>query len=461
MPPPAEVEKWETDPIGMMDFYQGQQYELGQSIADLIDNSYDAGAKRIDVQIDRDSETNGMYIRILDDGKGIPEKEWKKAMMLGLQRKRKSTDLGVFGVGLKLSSLSQAHDVTVASVHKGKFGLRRISAHHIRNTGLNQLLLEGSGSAAFQETYGMLTRGGWSTFVLLEDIHSEWRFTSIDLQGDAALQREIGKIRVHLGLTFQKILTSSSRGDTKLVFQGREIKPIDPTMGWEKSPKFGTIIEPTVPLSFKDKTETTAMVTPVIVPHRKQRKQPKRCSFVESGYKKANAMQGLYIYRNDRLIQYGGWSSLYGIANEEHNKLGKVLIDIPAGTEAIFGLDPTKTAMKLPLEFLRKLRSYLDTKKQWGQIQNGKKISFSKAFDHRYRNEAPSKKKKAGATTKKGGGSDDSKAFDPDKRTRTKQQKPKPVVRSITKDGSDTVVVIDTGADGSKELIREIRRWTD
>ena len=232
-------------------------------------------------------------------------------------------------------------------------------------------------------------------------------------------------------------------------------------MGWEKSPKFGTIIEPTVPLSFKDKTETTAMVTPVIVPHRKQRKQPKRCSFVESGYKKANAMQGLYIYRNDRLIQYGGWSSLYGIANEEHNKLGKVLIDIPAGTEAIFGLDPTKTAMKLPLEFLRKLRSYLDTKKQWGQIQNVKKISFSKAFDHRYRNEAPSKKKKAGATTKKGGGSDDSKAFDPDKRTRTKQQKPKPVVRSITKDGSDTVVVIDTGADGSKELIREIRRWTD
>lgn len=463
MPPPTQVEKWETNPVGMMDFYQGQQYKLGQSIADLIDNSYDAGAKRIDVQIDRDSETDGMYIRILDDGKGIPDKEWGKAMMLGLQRTRKSTDLGVFGVGLKLSSLSQANEVTVASVHKGKFGLRRISAHHIRNTGLNQLLLEGSGSAAFQETYDMLTSGDWSTFVLLEDIHSEWRFSSMDMEGDAALQKEIGRIRIHLGLTFQKVLTSSSRGGTKMFFQGREIKPIDPTMKWEKSSKFGTIIEPTTALSFGKKTEISAMVTPVIIPHRKQRSNSKRCGYVEKGYKKANDMQGLYIYRNDRLIQYGGWSSLYGETNEEHNKLGKILIEIPAGSEAVFGLDPTKTEMQLPLEFLRKLRKHLDRKKQWGQVKKGSKMSFSDAFDYRYRNEGKKAKKPSSkGASNKGEKASGTKAFDPDKRTRKKPQKPKPgVVRSITKKGSDTVVVIDSGADGSKELIREIRRWTD
>ena len=40
-----------------------------------------------------------------------------------------------------------------------------------------------------------------------------------------------------------------------------------------------------------------------------------------------------------------------------------------------------------------------------------------------------------------------------------KPVKPKPVVRDISKDGSDTVVVIDNDAEGSRELMREIRRW--
>ena len=44
---------WDTDPAGMMAYYQAG-YTLGQSIADLVDNSYDADAKRIDIKIDLD-----------------------------------------------------------------------------------------------------------------------------------------------------------------------------------------------------------------------------------------------------------------------------------------------------------------------------------------------------------------------------------------------------------------------
>ena len=42
---------WDTDPAGMMAYYQAMSYTLGQSIADLVDNSYDADAKRIDIKI--------------------------------------------------------------------------------------------------------------------------------------------------------------------------------------------------------------------------------------------------------------------------------------------------------------------------------------------------------------------------------------------------------------------------
>ena len=70
--------------------------------------------------------------------------------------------------------------------------------------------------------------------------------------------------------------------------------------------------------------------------------------------KKANDMQGLYLYRNSRLIQYGGWYKMYGDTTEEHNKLGKILIDLPPEYSKQFGLNPTKSEIKLPLDFLEK-----------------------------------------------------------------------------------------------------------
>ena len=66
---------WDSDPGGMMDYYQAMSYTLGQSIADLVDNSYDAGAERIDIGIDLDGFSQEPFIRILDDGKGISSDE--------------------------------------------------------------------------------------------------------------------------------------------------------------------------------------------------------------------------------------------------------------------------------------------------------------------------------------------------------------------------------------------------
>ena len=202
----SKTVEWESDPAGMMEFYQNQPYKLGDSIADLVDNAYDADATKIDVLIDRDRETNKMFVRIMDNGKGISEDKWGDAMMLGIQRARKVGDLGVFGVGLKLSSLSQANEVTVASVNDRKFGVRRISSDHIINTNKNELMLTDTGSWAYKHGYETLVGQKWTTMILLEDVHSERRFSSFDMQEDAALSKEIKRIRVHLRLTFTKIL---------------------------------------------------------------------------------------------------------------------------------------------------------------------------------------------------------------------------------------------------------------
>ena len=201
-----EVEDWDQDPRGMLKVYQQQSYKLGESVADLIDNSYDANAKRIEVNIGLDPETAELYIRILDDGDGISEKSWKGMMTLGAQKKRPKTELGIYGVGMKLSSLSQADEVTIASVNKGRFGLRRISANYIKSSGRNKLMVTSTESAAYKESYEKMIDGKWSTMLLLESIHSERKFSSLSSKRETSIIKEINRIRVHLGLTFERVM---------------------------------------------------------------------------------------------------------------------------------------------------------------------------------------------------------------------------------------------------------------
>jgi ribosomal protein L28 len=457
MCPHPDTEEWDFNPVGMLRVHQAHPYHLGQCIADLIDNSYDALATKIDVSISL-TEEGRMYVLILDNGNGIPKDQWKKVMTLGLWRKRGKTDLGVYGVGLKLSSLSQANEVTVASVNNGDFGLRRLSANHIRSTGINEVLkFPISDSQTYREARQRMIDEGWSTMVLLEDMHAEDRIVSLDSTKVASFEKEIKKIRTHLGITFDRVIKSEERGHVDLKFQTKTLKPIDPFMAWEDDPKFGTVSQLTTPIAFKSNSRNiVANVTPYIIPHDKRSQDKPRRNLVNKGYYKANDMQGLYVYRNNRLIQYGGWSSLKG-TNDEHDKLGKIRIDMPEGAEEIFGLSPTKTDIQLPMEFLRKLRHYLDESRQWGQINKGKPTSFFDAADVRYRNEGKGAPKRKNQTSKES----DSGLFNPDSKSKNRR-KVKPntsVVRSIESDGDTTTVIIDNTAEKAQNLMEEIRRW--
>jgi len=56
--------------------------------------------------------------------------------------------------------------------------------------------------------------------------------------------------------------------------------------------------------------------------------------------------QGFYFYRNDRLIQAGGWSRLR--TQDEHTKLARVAIDIPSAADDAFELTVSKTQVRIP-----------------------------------------------------------------------------------------------------------------
>ena len=473
-----ELVDWESDPNGMMKVYQGQNYDLGQSIADLVDNGIDEGAKEVDIVINPGNSEDELFIAIFDNGTGIAENQFDDIMKLGHSTKTDASKLGVFGVGLKLSSLAQANEVTIVSRQgENTPSLRRISAPYILKNNQNKLMkypvtnADGDDSSAYKFCYQKMLEEDWSTFVLLESIHAVDQFVAINENYKTSLSKELKRVMIHLGLTFHRILENEEV--TIKIGNGsssKYIQPLHPGMPMEDDIDFGTVSSNQQTVAYdNNNVQLNVKVEYIILPHTKTI-QHKSSLEINKGYKRANDMQGLYIYRNDRLIQYGNWQGMFGNGvnrNDEHAKLGKIFIDIPSDHIKLFGLNPTKTEVKLPKEFLRRLLDDSKKERKWGPIENGKEISFFDAFDKRYRKDGNAHKKRkeqlgniTDDVTSNGGG-DMPAIADPKARVRERKKKLKPrkIITSVEQNDQDIVLTFTGSNEERDNFIESIKEW--
>lgn len=109
------IENKPTADILMMSM-RAMGYSFESAVADIVDNSISAAAKRISIRFPIDPSE--LYVAICDDGYGMSSEELFDAMKYGSEQKRNGrseSDLGRFGLGLKSASLSQCRKLTVAS----------------------------------------------------------------------------------------------------------------------------------------------------------------------------------------------------------------------------------------------------------------------------------------------------------------------------------------------------------
>jgi hypothetical protein len=92
-------------------------YEFAPAVADLVDNSIEAGATQVDIWIEFHGDSS--WVRIADNGCGMASLTLREAMRYGAERDYADGDLGKFGLGLKTASLSQCRRLTVSSRPKG------------------------------------------------------------------------------------------------------------------------------------------------------------------------------------------------------------------------------------------------------------------------------------------------------------------------------------------------------
>lgn len=86
-------------------------YDSYASILDLIDNSIDAEASKVDVNISQSA--GDIIVTIFDDGRGMDRATLSEALRIGSETDHEVTDLGKFGLGLVTASIGLSRRVEV------------------------------------------------------------------------------------------------------------------------------------------------------------------------------------------------------------------------------------------------------------------------------------------------------------------------------------------------------------
>ena len=94
-------------------------YKFPQALADVVDNSIDAGSSEIKLEVMAHPESAAdSYVLLMDDGVGMTHDQLVKAMQLGGSNSS-AESLGKFGMGMKTASLSQCERMLVGSLKDG------------------------------------------------------------------------------------------------------------------------------------------------------------------------------------------------------------------------------------------------------------------------------------------------------------------------------------------------------
>src|SRR3569833_2230313 len=200
-------------------------YDFSQAVADVVDNSIEAGASLIAIDVEFDGDDS--WVRIADNGKGMKPDQLREAMRYGAERDYDEEDLGKFGLGLKTASMSQCQCLSVASrwnKHRADVSGYSWDLAHIEKTNRWEILpLERDGlSKAIREPLKETT----GTVVLWQRLDRILGYQHP--YGEFArkrLSQTCREIEQHLGMVFHKFITGEKRHKRfKLLLNGYEIK---------------------------------------------------------------------------------------------------------------------------------------------------------------------------------------------------------------------------------------------
>lgn len=330
-------------------------YSFETAIADLVDNSIEAGATVVNITVDLDFDKQPL-VQVADNGSGMDQAELENAMRYGAAQKPDQNRLGWFGLGLKTASTSFCRRLTVVtrapaeSIFAATWDLDVIESE-------NEWVLDiGDGDSEERNLFAEHVETGIGVSSKESGTVVVWRKVDRLLRKpsgkeyvdpDGALRRRVEVLEWHLRMVFQRFLDHSDirAVNVDIRIDGRSLKPWDPF-----AECFGLKPELEKRFGVTGRTGETEVVLlrAFILPKPHEMDDPK--AFKQYVRSHTSDRQGFFFYREDRLIDTPGWIDKWG--NETHLRGLRIEISFPATLDPYFGVGLRKTGLQPDTSFI-------------------------------------------------------------------------------------------------------------
>lgn len=330
------------DPVLMVKSIAEQGYSLETALADLLDNSITAQATKICIiSIQEENE-----LMIADNGKGMSKDTLLLAMKMPsecIDTHREKRDLGRFGLGLKTASFSQARAFIVISKEKEsskysgykwdvdllekkrKWIIEELNEKDVLFYLRRFHILKNKRITCFEDGDLPSTIIIWQKLFKLNDYE----------QLTGTLQREVTS---HLSLIFHRYLENK----LSVSVDNNILIGFDPFNNRMHALQQYCLQEPNLESLIRIQGYTLSLQAI------KESKQSTNDWAYDN--KSLSDLEGIYVYRENRIIYYGGWPRL--LRRKQHLKLARLRVDLSNEHDFLFHINVAKAKFDFPKKYL-------------------------------------------------------------------------------------------------------------
>ena len=330
------------DPERISEGLRDTGYEFRTAIADIIDNSIAAGASVVDVRMAMDYGGR-IFVSVTDDGCGMDRDGLINAMRYGSRRRTDPSSLGKFGLGLKTASTAFCRRLSVISRNAAAGPLLKATwdLDHIAKSDKWELQV-GMAETDEEKLLNSVAAGKSGTVVQWENVDRLLRDYAKPEGKFAknALKRYQDDLVDHVAMVYQRFLDpGDSRARTlEIRINGSAVKPWDPFgIAVTKKP----IAEQKLVVELDDKRRASFTVRAFVLP----RKDEYSNAEMAREARLSNDMQGIYVYRENRLIHGPDWLDMF--RQEPHLTLCRVELSFDHTLDDAFQVDIKKSRILL------------------------------------------------------------------------------------------------------------------
>jgi hypothetical protein len=338
-----------------------QGYSLETSISDLIDNSISANADKIEILIDPDSYPFTLFLA--DNGGGMSEGVLKRCMQFpstSPENSREKADLGRFGLGMKTASFAQTRRFTVISKEKGavEYSARTWDVDYLKKKGTWRILVNTREEILeYLGKYRALSAGYFNKFddfepntiVVWQKLYKFEDYLDGKDRTDS-LKKQITEITTeYLALVFhrfmeRKICPLKIRVNNKLIepFNPFPISQMDLRLIESKQKNFKSDI-----ISLEG----------YVLPVRSIEESKEIHNIWTTKSRGLMDMEGLYIYRSDRIILFGGWNGI--IRKSPRLQLARLKVEVGNKIDDLLHLNVAKSQISIPYDLRMGFLKYI------------------------------------------------------------------------------------------------------